>query len=227
MGGASLSTRLARTIGRRQAGGFLLELSLVMLIVGTLTVATFQVHSAMRNRQQTADAKSLVGSIDAALRAFVIREHRLPCPAAGGGAVEVMGSDRDCASRAGEVPFVTLNMEIPQQGQARMLRYGVAPGLSRDDAGLVLLNNAEGVSRMPRNTQVPYVAGRDEQQLFGDCNQAALNPAYALMWMPAPGTAGAPTVPALCFRESADQSLGLLAVSGQEFFGWLQTNLRQ
>ncbi len=212
--------------GHRQAGGLLIEVSLVMLIVGILTVATFEVHSAMRKRQQTADARSLLHSIDAALRAFVIRERRLPCPATGGGAVEVGGGSGDCAARVGEIPFLTLGMEIPALGQDRVMRYGVAEGLS-DTSGNELLVKAEAASRTIPNTSAPYVAGRDTHQLFGACNQAALNPAYALMWMPSPGVAGAQPVPGLCFRESADQSMGLLAVSGQEFFGWLLANLRQ
>ena len=219
---------IPRAALRLQAGGFLLELSLVLLIVGILTVSTFQVQSAMRKRQQTTDAKSLVSSIDAALRAFVIREHRLPCPAATGGLVEVGGGSAtgpDCASRVGEVPFATLNMEPPRLAQDRVLRYGVAPGLARSD-GLGLLNSAEAASLRPITTGVPYVAGRDAQKLFGECDQAALNPAYALMWMPAPGTAGAPAVPDLCFREIADQSMGFLAIGSEEFFGWLQANLR-
>lgn len=229
MGRPRASIRYPRANPQRQAGGFLLELSLVMLIVGVLTVSTFEVHSSMRKRQQTTDAKSLVGSIDAALRAFVIREHRLPCPAAAGGLVEVgggSGAGPDCANRVGDVPFATLNMEPPRLAQDRVLRYGVAPGLT-DVGGLGLLNNAEAVSRMPLTTSMPYVAGRDAQQMLGECGQAALNPAYALMWLPAPGVSGEPAVPNLCFRESADQSMGLLAVGNPEFFGWLQANLRQ
>lgn len=207
---------------RRQAGGFLLELSLVLLVVGVLTVGAFEVQSTLRKRQQTTDAKSLLLTIDATLRAFVVREHRLPCPAQGGSGVEARLAGGRCSVSAGDVPFITLGMEMPRR-QDVAYRYGVAAVLTGGGPGF--LNQAEAASRALPNIERPYVALRDDQQFFGRCGAALFNPVYALMWMPSPGPGV--LVPPLCFRENADQSMGLLAVSGQEFLGWLQVNLRQ
>ncbi|MGE0099777.1 MAG: type II secretion system protein [Hydrogenophaga sp.] len=213
---------------RRQAGGFLLELALVMLVVGVLTVSTFEVHSTMRQRQQTTDANNDLLSLDAALRTFVIREQRLPCPSAGGAGLEqtqlVGGRVAGCLAFTGEVPFLTLGMEMPPSRQGFVLRYGVAPALF--SAGQALVVSAEAASHVSGDTSVPYVAGPDTQQTFGTCGVAAMNPAYALMWMPGPGSANAVDVPPLCFRENADQSMGFLAVGGPEFLGWLMGSPR-
>lgn len=210
------------TRARRQAGGFLLELGVVLLVVGVLTVATFEVQSALRKRQQNTDAKSLLLTIDANLRAFVIREHRLPCPAVGISDVEAR-SAMSCTAGVGGVPFITLGMDVPRK-QDVVYRYGLAEQLTVGGPGF--LNRAEAAAQTPPSIAQPYVARRDDEQFLGRCGAALLNPAYALMWMPLPGPE-APTVPPLCFRESSDRSMGLLAVSGQEFLGWLQANLRQ
>ncbi len=234
MSGQTDTRGACRAVRRHQAGGFLLELSLVLLVVGILTVATFEVHSAMRKRQQTTDAKSLLHSIDAAVRAFVLREHRLPCPAAQGNGVEEKTTQMlngiqqvVCGDSVSEVPFISLGMEPPVLA-GQTLRYRIAPALmtATPEGWAGLLQHTKLVSEAVANMDAPYVAGRGLQQRFVNCGAATLNPVYALMWMPSSQVSNASGVPALCFRESVDESMGLFAVSGQEFLGWLQANLR-
>jgi hypothetical protein len=226
--------RLAQTrhtLGVRQRGGFLLEVALVLVAVGALTVATFEAQSALQQRQQQAGATNILMATDAAIRKFVVRNRRLPCPASGNSGVEA-GGEAGCGSIVGSVPFVTLGLEVPALPGGLVIRYGLAESLVTpgvDPLQDSLLHRAAKLIAPSLDsggtTGAPYLAGTDAARLFANCDSAALNPAYVLMWRPQAG-AGVPSVPMLCFRESADGSMGVLAVGGPEFFGWLHSALK-
>jgi type II secretory pathway pseudopilin PulG len=203
----------------RQMGGFLLEAALVLLITGVLTVSAFEIHSAMRKRQDSAGAKNLLRAVDAAIRAFALRENRLPCPSAPGSPVETWVSRAaGCSALVGDVPFVTLGLDMPQFA-GWSFKYGISPALgSGGDSSLV--QKAMQASTAAGSTAQIYVAGRDAQQIFTNCGAVALNPAYGLMWQPQPGP-GLTPVPDLCLRENAEETMGMLAVGSLEFLGWL------
>lgn len=220
MGRYSATTCLAADHRRWQAGGLLLEVSLVLLVVGLLTVATFEIHSAMRQRQQTTDARHVLQALDAAVRVFAIREQRLPCPDTGVDGLEA-GGVAGCLALAGGVPFITLGIEAPRLPKGLVLRYGVAPALFGTSEPRFLVR-ALAASRLSEGTSQPYVAARDSAQFFSDCSVAALNPAYVLMWMP---RGAEQATPPLCFRESSDGAMGVMAVGRVELLGWLRSTL--
>ena len=199
-----------------QSGGLLLESSFVLVVTALLTMGAFEVHTATRKRQETSDVTSMLHSVDAQLRAFVLREKRLPCPSDALGA-ELRGPS-GCVNMVGRVPFATLGMEVPSLPQGRVLRYGISSAFFKESG--TLLERAEKASRVALTLSQPYVAAPDETQLLVNCGAALQNPAYVLMWMPAPGQA---TLPATsnCFRESEDQTMGVLPVGSLEFLGWL------
>lgn len=205
---------------RRESGALLLEVGLVLLIVGVLAVGTFELQSAMRKRQLNKSADHVLQSVDAAVRTFTVRQRRLPCPDTAGSGVEA-GGNSGCAALTGGVPYVTLGLEIPQLSQGQVLRYGVSGAMFPSD-GPQFLARARQASLAAANAD-PYVAGPDASQFFATCGQVAFRPAYALMWMP-PGVASPDP---LCFRESQNGEMGLLAVGRAEFLGWLQTALNK
>jgi|GEM_PF-7029825 len=214
------------TGGARQRGSFLLEVALVLVAVGALTVATFEAQSAWRQRQQQAGAKNIVMAVDAAVRKFVARDRRLPCPANGASGVEARGAG-GCTSPVGSVPYATLGMELPSAPGGLTLRYGVTVALAQPGSE-GLMKEAIELAEQPDDggsTAAPYLAGPDANGMFANCGSVATNPAYVLMWRP-PAGAGVPSVPPLCFRESADGSMGVHAVGGLEFLGWLQSAMR-
>lgn len=227
------SLRFVRGSRTHQAGHVLVEVVIGMLITALLTVAAFTAHTSMKKKKETTDAATQLQAIDTSIRNFVLRENRLPCPSQAGDGVETM-TERlmpdgtllvQCTTMAAQVPFVTIGMDLPAQSTDRTLRYGVAGQLtlSTPSQPQKLLDHALMVTRLAPRTDVPYVAVRNSEKVFANCDEAVANPAYTLMWLPA---AQAEAVPRYCFRQSADQSMGVLAIGGTEFVGWLLGNLR-
>ncbi len=210
-----------------QRGGFLLEAALVLLVAGLLTVSTFEIQATLRKRQQVSDARHLVQAADAAVRAFVLREGRLPCPDIAGSGVEATAAGpAACARRAGSVPFVSLGMELPNLPNGLVLRYGVAGDLLGQVAdGPALLGRALAASRAAPGLGQVWVGGRGDDGAFSDCGRAAFNPAYVLMWAPVPGANEPQALLSLCFSESRDGVRGLVAMERLEFLGWLRSAL--
>lgn len=202
---------------RCQRGAALLEVSLGLLIVGVLTVATFELQSAMRKRQMNKDMGHVLQSVDAAVRMFVVRQKRLPCPDAAGTGVET-GGNAGCGVLTGGVPFVSLGLDLPPLPGGKVLRYGVSGAMfSAADTPLLVRARLASLGAGAG----PYVAAPDASRRFTSCGSAALHPAYALMWMPS----GTPVSDPNCFHESRDGEMGVLAVGRVEFLGWLQTAL--
>lgn len=104
----------------RQRGYGLVEVSVV---VGVLGVLTFAANSGLENVQQFREHRRAVADAQAAvnaLRAFALRNKRLPCPAIGNSSREPIGS---CTQNAGWLPYESLGMALPAT-RTRM-KYGV------------------------------------------------------------------------------------------------------
>jgi len=204
--------------GRRQSGAFLLEVGLVLLVVGVLTVATFQLQSTLRQRQINQDADHVLHAVDAAVRTFAVRQQRLPCPDTTGTGVEDQVGGV-CGATTGGVPFFSLGMDRPPFALSRELHYGVADALFSADPASPFVTRARDAS-LADGASDPLVAGIDGAGYFTACDTPAFRPAYALMWTPLNAAVAVP-----CFRESADGQMGVLAVGRVEFLGWLQSTL--
>lgn len=184
---------------RQQRGYSLIEVSVV---VGVLGVLTFAVTSGMENMQKFREHR--IASADAesarnAIRAFVLSNKRLPCPAASDSYRE---ADFPCSRDAGWLPYESLGLQPPPQ-RTRM-KYGIylsaaanlaAPtpqasdGLDPERTGglLVALSAA---ARANGSTSSPHysVAG-DQATTIGCPGGAVVNPAFVII-APASDLAG-------------------------------------
>lgn len=230
----AFSRPVSGSLKQHQMGFALPELAVALLASGLIAVAAYTAHTSMKEKKDVTDAATLLQTIDTSIRSFVLRESRLPCPSEEGGVeskteqVQPDGTVRiRCTTLSAGVPFVTLGIDVPGPS-VRTLRYGVSVGLIQSISGQPqkLLDDALALTRLSTGRYHPYVAQRNADKVFANCDEAAANPAYTLMWLPTAQAAGPNAVPPLCFRQSADQSMGLLAIGGTEFLGWLMGNLR-
>ena len=104
---------------KRRVDGFsLLELSVIVLVLGMLTVLLWPLAGAFLQQREKAVTHTLLEQADWALTGFVMSRHRLPCPAPKQDGVE------DCADSAetGYLPYKTLGIA---DARAKRVRYGV------------------------------------------------------------------------------------------------------
>ena len=123
-------TRFAYTRFVRSGGFSLVELAVVLVILGVISLVLLQfLGAASQERRETA-SRDLLTRADDALLAFAMVNSRLPCPAVAGSGVE------DCSgSQVGTLPYRSLGLP---DANARKIRYGVLrrPGLRKVDADL-------------------------------------------------------------------------------------------
>lgn len=239
---------------RGQSGYSLLELAVALAILGALGTG---MHSAFEAMQQARLHNA--GQADAeagrqALRAYVLRNKRLPCPDTS--AYGDRGrSDGSCAQSIGWLPYETLGLDIPVR--ERRMRYGVyrsgtidlaAPTLASVDepdlegrSGYADL--LERLATQPPSTAVPWYSP-DAIAAGAACTGVRrANPAFVLV---APGAAlddpgaGAPfdgpnrgfaTGTSLCVAppsRGADSRYDdvVVAESASALLGWLATTTR-
>jgi prepilin-type N-terminal cleavage/methylation domain-containing protein len=113
-----------------QHGFSLIEITIVLIIIGILSVGALSLLAGANKQRQYADTRRNLETVNAALIQFVSREKRLPCPADGALAtgVEVTG----CAAMSrGVVPWVTLGLteNDATDGWLNRFTYRVAPEL--------------------------------------------------------------------------------------------------
>jgi len=116
---------------KRVEGGFsLLELSVVLVVMGSvLSIATFSYGYVLRKVDQAKTARSM-DEVQNALLTFVITNHRLPCADTDGNGYEGTGLPASCLSaqsdKAGGLPFKTLFLDSePFDAAHHKFRYGV------------------------------------------------------------------------------------------------------
>ncbi|RDI21887.1 hypothetical protein DFR41_10811 [Pseudacidovorax intermedius] len=127
-----------------QFGISMLEMVLALMILGVLTVAAFTLERGTVTENRRSAEWEMSGRADRAIRAFLARNSRLPCPA-----VDSLGREscgEGMSQRVGFVPWITIG--LPDAG-AGNLRYVVgrddlasrAPGL-----GVISLDFKDGIS---------------------------------------------------------------------------------
>ncbi|WP_158613467.1 type II secretion system protein [Luteimonas sp. 100069] len=116
------------------ARGFtLVELAVVLAVLGVLALAMTSSFDSVAQARQHNAAQAHAESARLALRAFALRNRRLPCPDTttwGDVGREAGGGACGPSVNVGWLPYEALGLEIPERG-AR-LRYGVRRGASTD-----------------------------------------------------------------------------------------------
>ncbi len=214
----------------RQRGSLLLELGLTLLILGALAVASFALFGdADRVRKEQA-ARAVLASTEAAIKAFVLREKRLPCPDPLGNGLEGGGACSPLID-VGFVPFLALGIEEPRIDGNRRLRYGVwrgplsdlvqpnaigIPRLSDLDGSRTFLQTAVNAAAVTGlDTTKAYVPQEVAGTRMPDCGQVRSNPAFVLAPEAAPGS-----TPNRCFGVVPDSSGMAMGVERSELVGW-------
>ncbi len=114
----------------RSSGVSLIELALVLVVLGLISVVLVQFLGVATQERREAAGRDLLQRADDALLAYAMIHSRLPCPAVGGSGVE------DCTiGQVGMLPYRTLGLP---DANARKMRYGVLrrPATRKLDADL-------------------------------------------------------------------------------------------
>jgi len=175
---------------QRQRGYSLVEVSVV---IGVLGVLGFAITSGLDNVQQFREHRTAVASTEAArnaLRAFALRNKRLPCPDTSSDGSLGREPDGTCPRNAGWLPWETLGLP-PPSGRAR-LKYGVyqtstinlvapvAPvsdGLDLEGNGRFLAALRQAVTTAPATSTPYYIQGGSDA-----CSGTPmLNPAFVVI----------------------------------------------
>ncbi|TWI06218.1 prepilin-type N-terminal cleavage/methylation domain-containing protein [Luteimonas cucumeris] len=117
-------------IDHRQRGFSLVELAVVLVVLGLVTLLLVRFLGTAAHEQREVASRSLLTRADDALLAYAMVNSRLPCPDSDGGGIE------DCAAgQVGRLPYKTLGLP---DANARRIRYGVLrrPASRREDADL-------------------------------------------------------------------------------------------
>lgn len=129
-----------------QRGLSLLELALALAVASLLSWASWAAYETVVQQQERERAQAHGQQLQSLLRAFALRQGRLPCPDASAQG-QGLESAAACASGAplGWLPYVSLGLELPQP--ALRARYAVlraahaAPG---QDADLAVARERSG-----------------------------------------------------------------------------------
>ncbi|MDC7805921.1 type II secretion system protein [Luteimonas sp BLCC-B24] len=112
---------------RIAAGGFtLVELSVVLAVLGVMAVAMTSAFGGIHQAREQSAARAQAETARQALRAFALRNKRLPCPdtsAHGDSGREAGGGSCNADVRIGWLPYESLGLDVPTR--AERLRYGV------------------------------------------------------------------------------------------------------
>ncbi|MDO9403488.1 MAG: type II secretion system protein [Polaromonas sp.] len=214
-----------------QRGVTLMELALLLAITGVLAVGTMTAMTALQQARKSGDAAAYLSASRQALRAFVLRENRLPCPDLTGSGHEGNGDASACPAgvQVGRFPYLALRLDKPVLPDGiPFVRYGVWRAGGSD---LVLRpaalpageSDADGSSRFaanlllagagPGGTGHPYMAGAHESGEASNCGIAATNPAVVLAISPGDGN---------CFTDAPEGGPRVQAIGKYELLGWFR-----
>ncbi|MDR3157767.1 MAG: type II secretion system GspH family protein [Zoogloeaceae bacterium] len=106
-------------------GFSLLEMAVALTIIGIMIIAFWNFFRLSQDVDDAQVAIEQLALADEAIQGFVLREHRLPCPAETDGDGVERTKSGGCQYGAGEFPFKTLGMRFPER-----LRYAATPSLA-------------------------------------------------------------------------------------------------
>lgn len=108
----------------RQTGFSLVEVSIVLVIAGLMSWAAFSGYETVSAQQEIERGRAEGQQLQSILRAFALRNGRLPCPAANRDGYETLTADACAAgNQLGWFPYVSVGLALPTD---RLLaRYSV------------------------------------------------------------------------------------------------------
>lgn len=188
--------RLSAPTSRRRAAGLtLVELAVVISIIGLLSVAASAGYADIAQMRAATSAKADIEVARQAVRAFALRNQRLPCPDLspnGDVAREGLGGSCPPTAQVGWLPYESLGLARPNR-DAR-LRYAVsrgagadlvAPGALASGAdidGIVRLRAAlADAARLATGIDRPFLTGPGTSASPENCAIPQSNPAFALI----------------------------------------------
>ncbi len=180
----------------REAGVTIVELAVVLAILGLIGVGVTAGYSEAARIRASNDARADAESARQAIRAFVLRNKRLPCPDVTPNGLGAREGDAagtcPAGAQIGWLPYESLGL-TPPEGKDRM-RYAVGraggadlvapaalPGTPDLDRTGRLRAALGGAARLTPTTTRPFLTGAGSPASPENCTQVQSNPAFALV----------------------------------------------
>lgn len=121
-----------------QAGLSMVEFAVMLVVAGLMTWAAFGGYETVAEQQEIERGRAEAHQLQSVLRAFALRNGRLPCPGANADGYETLGAGGACAAgnQVGWFPYVSVGLSLPTQ--KFLARYSVYRGASAADDLAVL-----------------------------------------------------------------------------------------
>lgn len=187
--------RPRRSHSRYTAGFTVLELAVTISIIGVLSVLASSAYSGVLDVRARAHAQAEAEAARAAVRTFLLRNKRLPCPdlsSNGAGGREGLAGSCPNGAQLGWLPYESLGLPPPQPSQR--MRYAVSrlgagadlvapPDLGvADFDGVARLRNAlSQAAKLGLGSDRPYLTGVGSAADPENCSHVVANPAFALI----------------------------------------------
>lgn len=176
-------------------GVTLVELAVVLSIIGLLSVVVSAGYADIAQKRASIAAQADAEVARQAVRAFVLRNKRLPCPDSspfGDVAREGVGGGCPPGAQVGWLPYESLGLTRPDR--AARLRYGVSRSAGADlvsppavttgpdiDRTARLRAALGAAARLPTGTDRPFLTGPGTAASPEDCARPQSNPAFVLV----------------------------------------------
>lgn len=130
-------------------GGFtLLELALALVVVGLVSWSAFSGYDMFQDAQDRRQAQDNARHLQGQLRAFALRNGRLPCPdasATGTGYENLAAGVCAAGTQVGWFPYVSAGLAVPTDPyRARYAVYRLANATAANDADLAVARERNG-----------------------------------------------------------------------------------
>jgi type II secretory pathway pseudopilin PulG len=212
---------------RRMAGSSLVEVALLLTVTAALTGLALRAYDTYGQRQSEDKTDNVLWTADTAVRDYVLRHGRAPCPDMNGDGAEDANKD-NCNMAAGRLPFATLKMDAGSMPANARIWYTVFPPISQKpvekewapeaQAPLVLLTGRVHKEFKSGSVAGPYMPVVTTNDGLRDCGSPRrMQVAYALVW----DSRDVPQNPGNCLHDSPDRQVRVHAVGLHEFLGWI------